>query len=271
MAGAPGFGLEGKRILVLGGGQGMGESTSRLLAAAGARVAVGRPRGRARRADREEVGGVPVVVDVTDDDALVAAIAATEAELGPLDGLVTIIGMAAWARLVDMTTGDLGPRPPPQRPLLLPRRARGGAVDDRARRARFDRVRGVDRRHPLGRRSRVVRRGQGRPREPGEDDDRGVVGPRHPHQRDRARRDDHAAHPRAVGRRGSRDDVDGADAPARHHRRHRQGGAVLPVRPLHLRHRPDVGRRRRLHRGGPDRLHRQPPAGRRVGSRGDIG
>jgi len=101
---APDFGLDGKHILVLGGGQGMGESTSRLLASAGARVAVADLE--ADRAERiaKEVGGIPILVDVTDDDALVAAIAQTEAELGPLDGLVTIIGMAAWARLTDMTT-----------------------------------------------------------------------------------------------------------------------------------------------------------------------
>jgi 3-oxoacyl-[acyl-carrier protein] reductase len=104
MTAAPDLGLAGKKILVLGGGQGMGESTSRLLAAAGARVAVADLE--AERAERiaKEVDGFPVVVDVTDDDALVAAIARTESEFGPLDGLVTIIGMAAWARLVDMTT-----------------------------------------------------------------------------------------------------------------------------------------------------------------------
>lgn len=106
---APGFGLEGKRILVLGGGQGMGESTVTMLAAAGADVAVADlERERAERvAAALEAGGtraLPVVVDVTDDDALVAAIARTESDLGPLDGLVTIIGMAAWAPLVDMTT-----------------------------------------------------------------------------------------------------------------------------------------------------------------------
>ena len=106
---APGFGLEGKRILVLGGGQGMGESTVTMLAAAGADVAVADlERERAERvAAALEAGGtraLPVVVDVTDDDALVAAIARTESALGSLDGLVTIIGMAAWAPLVDMTT-----------------------------------------------------------------------------------------------------------------------------------------------------------------------
>src|SRR5690349_4817550 len=101
---APDFGLAGKRILVLGGGQGMGESTSRLLASVGARVAVADLE--VERAERiaKAVDGVPMVVDVTDDDALVAAIARAGSELGPLDGLVTIIGMAAWARLTDMTT-----------------------------------------------------------------------------------------------------------------------------------------------------------------------
>jgi NAD(P)-dependent dehydrogenase (short-subunit alcohol dehydrogenase family) len=101
---APDYGLEGKRILVLGGGQGMGESTSVLLAAAGARVVVADLE--AERAERvaAAVEGFPLVVDVTDDDALVGAIASAAAAVGPLDGLVTIIGMAAWARLVDMTT-----------------------------------------------------------------------------------------------------------------------------------------------------------------------
>jgi NAD(P)-dependent dehydrogenase (short-subunit alcohol dehydrogenase family) len=105
----PDFGLAGKRILVLGGGQGMGESTSLQLAAAGADVAVAdlevdRAERVAAAVTAAGARGYPLVVDVTDDDALVGAIARTERELGPLDGLVTIIGMAAWARLVDMTT-----------------------------------------------------------------------------------------------------------------------------------------------------------------------
>src|SRR5690348_15468061 len=82
----------------------MGESTSRRLAAVGAHVAVADLE--AERAERvaAAVDGVPVVVDVTDGDALVAAVADTERDLGPLDGLVTIIGMAAWAPLLDMST-----------------------------------------------------------------------------------------------------------------------------------------------------------------------
>src|SRR5690349_6025466 len=87
----------------------MGESTSMLLAAAGAEVAVADLEAeRAERVAKAVAAGggraISVVVDVTDDDALVGAISRTEADLGPLDGLVTIIGMAAWAPLTEMTT-----------------------------------------------------------------------------------------------------------------------------------------------------------------------
>ena len=43
-----------------------------------------------------------------DDDALVAGIAGVEADFGPIDGMATIIGMAAWGLLVDidMATWD---------------------------------------------------------------------------------------------------------------------------------------------------------------------
>lgn len=101
------FGLEGKRILALGGGQGMGEATARLLAALGAEVAlVDRERDRADRvaAQVTQSGGtaVPFSFDVLDDAALVAGIERVDREFGPLDGMVSVIGMAAWSPLVDM-------------------------------------------------------------------------------------------------------------------------------------------------------------------------
>jgi 3-oxoacyl-[acyl-carrier protein] reductase len=102
------FGLEGRRIMVLGGGQGMGEATVKLLARLGAAVAV--VDLQAERAERvagevRESGAValPFAVDVTDDEALVATIARIEREFGPLDGMATIIGMAGWAPLTEMT------------------------------------------------------------------------------------------------------------------------------------------------------------------------
>jgi len=101
------FGLEGKRILVLGGGLGMGEATVRQIASLGAHVAVvDRELDRAEKVATDVIanGGKAAAFsyDVLDDDALVAGIAQTEREFGPLDGMATVIGMAGWGSLVDM-------------------------------------------------------------------------------------------------------------------------------------------------------------------------
>jgi NAD(P)-dependent dehydrogenase (short-subunit alcohol dehydrogenase family) len=105
------LGLTGKNILVLGGGFGMGESSSMLLARAGANVAVvDLDLARAERvaAAVGELGrkNVAISVDVTDDVRLVDAIARAERELGALDGMATVIGMAGWAPLLEMTPAD---------------------------------------------------------------------------------------------------------------------------------------------------------------------
>ncbi len=104
------FGLEGKRILVLGGGLGIGEATVRLIAAHGAHVAVvDRELDRAQHV-ANDIGdsAKAYCIDVLDDDALVAGIAQIEREFGPLDGMATVIGMAAWGSLIemDMATWD---------------------------------------------------------------------------------------------------------------------------------------------------------------------
>jgi NAD(P)-dependent dehydrogenase (short-subunit alcohol dehydrogenase family) len=101
------FGLEGKRVIVLGGGLGMGEATSNLLADLGAHVAVldiipERAERVAANISKKGVRGLPVICDVLDDAALVAAIARTERELGPLDGMATIVGMAYMSSSVDL-------------------------------------------------------------------------------------------------------------------------------------------------------------------------
>lgn len=101
------FGLEGKRIMVLGGGQGMGEATVRLLASLGASLAVvDLETERAERVAAEVAAAgataLPFFVDVTDDAALIATIAHVGRELGPLDGMATVVGMAGWSPLVEM-------------------------------------------------------------------------------------------------------------------------------------------------------------------------
>ena len=102
------FGVEGKRFLVLGGGQGMGEATARLLVSLGAGVALlDLELERAERvadALRSDGGeAFAVAADVTDEVATEAAIDRIEREFGPLDGMVTVIGMAGWGTILEMT------------------------------------------------------------------------------------------------------------------------------------------------------------------------
>jgi len=102
------FGLAGRRILVLGGGQGMGQATVRLISSLGAEVAIADVAAeRAEQAAAEVVAGggkaLSVVVDVLDDAALIAAIGRVERDLGPLDGMATVVGMAGFAPLLDMS------------------------------------------------------------------------------------------------------------------------------------------------------------------------
>jgi NAD(P)-dependent dehydrogenase (short-subunit alcohol dehydrogenase family) len=102
------FGLEGKRFLVIGGGQGMGEATARLLARLGAHPALlDLEIGRAERVagDLREMGveAFAIACDVTDEVASAAAIDRIEREFGLLDGMVTVVGMAGWSTIVEMT------------------------------------------------------------------------------------------------------------------------------------------------------------------------
>jgi NADP-dependent 3-hydroxy acid dehydrogenase YdfG len=90
--------LDGKVAAVTGASSGIGEATARMLADAGAAVALG-----ARRVDRleaivsgiEESGGraLAVELDVTDEDSANAFVAETNSELGGLDILVNNAGV----------------------------------------------------------------------------------------------------------------------------------------------------------------------------------
>lgn len=102
------FGLKGKRILIVGGGQGMGEATARILASLGADLALlDLERERAERvcADvrQQGISAAAFTADMTDEAQVIEVVARVERELGPLDGLVNIVGMAGWAPLVEMS------------------------------------------------------------------------------------------------------------------------------------------------------------------------
>lgn len=108
MSGTDMLGLAGKVGVVWGGGYGMGERSAIRLAEAGARVAVVdivAERAEAVAAAIVASGGTAVALtaDVTDEPGTEAALAAAEAALGPVDVMITVIGIGIWGQILDFT------------------------------------------------------------------------------------------------------------------------------------------------------------------------
>ena len=103
--------LSGRVALVTGASSGLGAQFARILAKAGAGVALaGRrvERLKTLRAEIEAEGGDAHVIalDVTDHDSIKAAVAHTETELGTIDILVNNSGVATTQKLTDVTIED---------------------------------------------------------------------------------------------------------------------------------------------------------------------
>lgn len=97
------FRLDGKRALVTGGASGIGEATCRVLARAGALVTVADLDGaRAREVAAQLPGGSAVVLDICDEAAVNAAIAA----LPGLDILVNCAGIGLVGDIEETEAGD---------------------------------------------------------------------------------------------------------------------------------------------------------------------
>jgi NAD(P)-dependent dehydrogenase (short-subunit alcohol dehydrogenase family) len=95
------FGLEGEPALVVGGGYGSGRETARLLAWAGARVAVADIDPERARAVADEVGGVALVGDVTDFASASAIVDEAHAALGGLSRVANIVGLVRMAPFIE--------------------------------------------------------------------------------------------------------------------------------------------------------------------------
>lgn len=101
------FDLEGQVAVVTGASSGLGAHFAQVLAAAGAKVAIG-----ARRVDRladlaktiEAAGGraLPVELDVADPASVARAVTIAEEELGPISILVNNAGIPSRSMALDM-------------------------------------------------------------------------------------------------------------------------------------------------------------------------
>ena len=100
--------LTGRKALVTGGAQGLGEGMARALAAAGATVVVADLQDELGPKVAESLGGSGgsghgfVHLDVTDDDSWAAAVAGAVQQLGGLDILVNNAGVEITSLLVDL-------------------------------------------------------------------------------------------------------------------------------------------------------------------------
>jgi NAD(P)-dependent dehydrogenase (short-subunit alcohol dehydrogenase family) len=101
--------LDGRNLLVVGAGQGIGRQTSHALAQHGARVVCADVDPALARQVAAEVGGVAWAGDVTRDDEVARLVEEAAATVGgPLSGLVDIVGRAAWSPVLELdeTTWD---------------------------------------------------------------------------------------------------------------------------------------------------------------------
>jgi NAD(P)-dependent dehydrogenase (short-subunit alcohol dehydrogenase family) len=103
------FGLAGRKVLIIGGGQGMGEATARYVGRAGADVALvdlvaERAEAVAGMVRANGTRAVTVIGDVLDDAQVPRIVAEAEQGLGGgIDAMVSIVGAAAWGSLLETT------------------------------------------------------------------------------------------------------------------------------------------------------------------------
>jgi gluconate 5-dehydrogenase len=106
------FDLTGTVAVVTGSSRGIGAALAEGLAVAGATVVVNGRDGAALEAARKDLAdrtGAAVhaaAFDVTDDDAVVAAVEAIEAEVGPVGVLVNNAGVQHRVRMLDLDVAD---------------------------------------------------------------------------------------------------------------------------------------------------------------------
>ena len=92
--------IDGVSAIVTGGASGLGEATARALTAGGARVVILDRHAEAGQRVAEQIGGVYMLADVSDEDQVQAAVDAAIG-LGPVRVLVNCAGLGPASRIVD--------------------------------------------------------------------------------------------------------------------------------------------------------------------------
>lgn len=102
--------LAGQRIVVTGGGSGIGRAVAIGAVAAGAMVIVAGRRADALRETAELAGAqcLPHVTDVTDPRSVTALVERCTTEWGIVDGLVNAAGISQIGRSEDLTDAEFG-------------------------------------------------------------------------------------------------------------------------------------------------------------------
>ena len=95
--------LDGSRVWITGASSGIGEALATELSARGARVAISARRAELLEQQAQRHGMVPVPLDVSDREAVLAAAATVRDELGGID--VAILNAASYGRM-DVTAWD---------------------------------------------------------------------------------------------------------------------------------------------------------------------
>jgi NAD(P)-dependent dehydrogenase (short-subunit alcohol dehydrogenase family) len=98
--------LDGRGFVVVGAGQGIGRQTCHALAQAGAKVFCIDNIDALAKEIADEVGGVAWSGDARDRGDVERSVEAAGRELGGVDGLVDIVGMAKYASILDTTDKD---------------------------------------------------------------------------------------------------------------------------------------------------------------------
>jgi NAD(P)-dependent dehydrogenase (short-subunit alcohol dehydrogenase family) len=98
--------LDGRGVVVVGAGQGIGRQAAHAAAALGAKVACIDAVSQRAQSVADEVGGTGRAADVTSAAEVARALEAAQAALGRIDAIVDIVGMPRYVPLLDCSDED---------------------------------------------------------------------------------------------------------------------------------------------------------------------